>query len=307
MLRTRIAPTPSGYLHFGNAFNFMLCWLVARKANGKVLLRIDDLDTARFRPAYLEEIFRTLEWLGISYDEGPSGPEDFLENHSQQTRLPLYQDALKQLESMDDPLFACALSRAKIRQMSEAGKYPASGVHQNLSLQAPGVAWRVKTPSGNPIQFYDEAMGLCEVDLFEEMRHFVIRRKDGIISYQLASLVDDIHYGINFIVRGQDLIQSTAAQCFLADKLDLSAFRACRFYHHPLIQHPTGEKLSKSAGANSIKAWRESGKTPVLFFQWVAKVIGLEAAGVRTSGDLLAQFEMNHLQQEFEVASGPEM
>ena len=101
---SRIAPTPSGYLHLGNAFNFLFTWLVCKKLNGKLSLRIDDLDQARMRSEYLEDIFRTIDWLGISIDEGPSGPDDHLSNYSQVHRLALYEEAIQGIKTY---LFPC--------------------------------------------------------------------------------------------------------------------------------------------------------------------------------------------------------
>ena len=104
--KTRLAPTPSGYLHRGNLFSFALTWLLARKDGLQILLRIDDMDRARFRPEYLEDIFRSLDSLGINYDEGPSGPDDFHSRWSQMHRRELYDYALSQMRQ-DQLLFAC--------------------------------------------------------------------------------------------------------------------------------------------------------------------------------------------------------
>ncbi|WP_460503336.1 glutamate--tRNA ligase family protein, partial [Hymenobacter agri] len=94
---SRLAPTPSGFLHLGNAVNFVLTWLLTRRAGGTLHLRIDDLDRARLRPAYLDNIFRVIDWLGIDYDHGPTGPDDFLRHHSQLLHLPEYNRVLRRL------------------------------------------------------------------------------------------------------------------------------------------------------------------------------------------------------------------
>ncbi|RFP65784.1 hypothetical protein D0N36_07595 [Hymenobacter lapidiphilus] len=111
---SRLAPTPSGFLHLGNAVNFTLTWLLTRRAGGTLHLRIDDLDRARFRPAYLDNIFRTLAWLGLDYDHGPSGPDEFERHYSQQHRLAEYEAALQAARAAHPALFyACRCSRTE--------------------------------------------------------------------------------------------------------------------------------------------------------------------------------------------------
>jgi glutamyl-tRNA synthetase len=112
-LRTRIAPTPSGFLHAGNAVNFLITHELARAARGTLLLRIDDLDAERARPEYLDDIFRSLEWLGIDWDEGPTGPEDFLRNWSQRSRIERYSELLLGLRK-GGHLYACECSRKAV-------------------------------------------------------------------------------------------------------------------------------------------------------------------------------------------------
>ena len=119
-MKSRFAPTPSGYLHIGNGFNFVLTWLHARTRGGNILLRIDDLDKGRVRPEYVEDVFRTLDWLGLDWDEGPFGPSDLERKWSQHLRLDRYRSAIDEL-AFREIAFACALSRVQIIQ---SGGYP---------------------------------------------------------------------------------------------------------------------------------------------------------------------------------------
>ena len=241
MIITRIAPTPSGYLHQGNAFNFLLNWLLARSQGGKVLLRVDDLDAPRAKPEYVSDVFETLDWLGIDWDIGPNGPDDLASNWSQSHRLPMYHELLKKLKEQGY-LFACECSRKDL--VDSGGVYPGTCLHKNIALDAPDVAWRVKVEADAVIHFTDGWQGALQYALGQEMGSFVVRRRDGIPAYQIASLADDAHFGVNSIARGMDLLPSTAAQLYLAQLLGIDSFTQTQFYHHPLILDDNGQKLS---------------------------------------------------------------
>jgi glutamyl/glutaminyl-tRNA synthetase len=232
----RLAPTPSGFLHLGNAVNFVLTWLLTRQAGGALHLRIDDLDRARLRRPYLDNIFRVIDWLGLDYDHGPGGPDDFLRHHSQLLHLPEYNAVLRRLAQRPGLVQADARSRTN----PQAPAVP---------LATPGAAWRVQVPLRTEIRFPDGWQGPLTVPLAAKMPDFVIRKKDGVAAYQLASVVDDLRLGTTLIVRGQDLLPSTGAQLWLAGQLsETAAFNAQRvqFFHHPLLTDGRGQKLSKS-------------------------------------------------------------
>lgn len=251
----RIAPTPSGFLHIGNACNALLIWRCAQRMGGRVLLRIDDLDADRKRPEYVEEIFRVLDWLGIGWDIGPEGPDDFERNWSQHRRLPLYHALLRQL-SDSGLVYACSLSRAGIRAMTEAGQYPEAGRRQGIRMTATPdeiqltLPWRIETPE-RWFAFSDWNGRQHEVSLMAAMPDFVVRRRDGIPAYQVASVADDAHFGVSHVVRGTDLLPSTAAQLLL---MELVSVPPPQYLHHPLLTDEKGEKLSKSAGALALEA-----------------------------------------------------
>ncbi len=232
----RMAPTPSGFLHRGNILNFYLNWYAARSRGASLLLRIDDLDADRKRPEYTAGIFETLCHAGFDWDIGPGAgmtitadcTADFEVNWSQHRRLYLYHDVLARLRETG-LVFACRKSRKDVT--AAGGIYPPEFRNQGLSLDDPDVAWRIKTDGLDP-----------------SMQDFVVRRRDGLPAYQVASVADDLHFGVTHIIRGEDLEPSTQAQQWLAGVLGETGFREIRFLHHPLVRNERGEKLSKSAG-----------------------------------------------------------
>lgn len=254
-LITRLAPTPSGFLHKGNAFNFLLSCKIASQQNSKVLLRIDDLDSQRVRDEYIEDIFFSLAWLGIDWDIGPSGVEDFKKNWSQTLRIGAYQKTLQLLRD-NDLLFACNCSR---KTLSVTKIYPGNCVEKKLPLHANNLAWRIKIDSNTSVKFIDNIKGETNIDISQSIGCAVMKRRDGVPAYQIASVTDDELWGVNTIVRGEDLLLSSALQLHLAEMLNYKNFAQAKFYHHPLLVNNTGGKLSKSKGDVSLKYMRENG------------------------------------------------
>lgn len=268
--KTRIAPTPSGFLHLGNVFSFALTAWIAEQTGASVLLRIDDLDRQRVQPAYVKDIFETLRFMEIPWQQGPRDYTAFEREYSQLHRLPLYNTALEQLREKD-VLFACNCSRT---QLQSAVAYPGTCMHKAIPLTAEQVNWRLKTDAHNTIRMrtMDETM---DVRLPDAMQDFVVRKKDGYAAYQLASVVDDLYFGVDFIVRGKDLLDSTLAQLYLAAQLPANQFAATCFYHHVLLAAGGAAKLSKSAGATSVKYLRESGKKARDIYAMIAAMLGI--------------------------------
>lgn len=253
---TRIAPTPSGYIHTGNIFNFLLNWLWARSNDGKVVLRIDDGDAERKRKEYVEDIFRVLEWLGLDWDIGPSGPGDFETNWSQQKRMDLYNSILSGLAE-NNLVFGCSCSRNQICTCQQ----------KNKPLTDRNIAWKLKVEETRVIMFHDKVLGDTAIGI----QPFVIRKKDGFAAYQLCSLADDRHFAVTHICRGNDLKESTAMQLYIDSKLPHPYFNNCSFWHHPLINNINGDKLSKSAGktAQSIITTTNKEDVLALFATWL--------------------------------------
>jgi glutamyl/glutaminyl-tRNA synthetase len=291
-LKTRFAPTPSGLLHPGNGLSFIITWVLARAAGASILLRIDDLDEQRRRLAYVEDIFYTLDWLGLDYDEGPAGVDDFLAHWSQRSRMDLYLQALGRLRHTTDGLYACCCTHRQLQASAvQKGIYAGSCRRAGLSLDLPEVAWRLHVPEET--RLWCRGWGGAADQYLSPARlmgDFVVRKKDGDPAYQLSSVVDDLHFGVTAVVRGMDLLPSTAAQLYLASVLKEDVFLQLRFFHHPLLLDGAGEKLSKSQGAGSLQAWREAGHSPARLLDTAARWLGLTqpAGGLSSATALLA-------------------
>jgi glutamyl/glutaminyl-tRNA synthetase len=256
-MKTRFAPTPSGFLHLGNVYSFALTAKLARETGARTLLRIDDLDKNRVNPAYVQDIFDTLRFLDLPWDGGPSNYTEYETTYAQEHRMPLYKKALERLKT---EVFACTCSRSQVQRESGEAVYPGTCRNKGIPLDAEGVSWRLKTETPRMLT----VKGLKDeqrLSLPSSMVDFVVRKKDGFPAYQLTSLIDDLYFGIDLIVRGEDLWPSTLAQLYLAQVLGEKAFADVTFCHHPLLTEPGGGKMSKSGGATSIQYLRREGKT----------------------------------------------
>ncbi len=294
VVRSRLAPTPSGFLHLGNAFSFVLTWLLTRHHKGRLLLRIDDIDAGRKRPAYVNDIFDNLHWLGLDWDKGPKDAEDFEFSFSQLKEPRRYAQILEELWKTG-ALYVCTCSRSQVQAACMNGVYSGTCRHRNLAPDTPDAAWRVHVPENTIIAIPEYSGTVRHVPLAREMGDFVVRRKNGLPAYQVASLADDFHYGSNLIVRGVDLLPSTAAQLFLARLLPPNAFGEVVFYHHPLLRDPDGLKLSKSAGSLSLQALRQKWQSPAPLYRALAEVLQIKSGRVSNAADLLAAFSPLHL------------
>ena len=258
---TRIAPTPSGFLHLGNLFSFFITKVIAKNHKAKILLRIDDLDQERVRPEYIQDIFDTLDFMEFSYDLGPKNSEELRNEWSQVHRIESYKNILSELREKK-LIFACECSRKKIKQLNPKGSYLGHCLDRNISLEKKDVAWRLDT-------FKSESLPLIEypgigssITLPSESAFFMVRKKDGLASYQLSSLVDDIYFGVDLIIRGEDLYPSSLSQLALAFHLNKGeSFQNANFLHHRLLLDKAQEKLSKTEGAISIQYLRKNGKS----------------------------------------------
>lgn len=267
---TRIAPTPSGYLHVGNALNFILTWWIAKHYDAKLFLRIDDADHTRCRDEFLDDIFEGLEWLGIEWDEGPKNVQDFKDNFSQTKKFEHY------FQKICDPelFFSCECTRKEVAASLD-GLYPGTCESKRLAFVENKCAKRVKLIDQTCINVSGKS-----VDLSKTMGNFIIWRKDGVPSYQLTSVIDDTDMDINVIVRGEDLIESSAAQLYLARLLNISHLDKAKFIHHPLITDSSGIKLSKSnmSGLNEfhLKSLRSKGVDSSWILRRYPQFFGLE-------------------------------
>lgn len=246
----RFAPSPSGRIHLGNILCCLLAWLSVRQQGGRMVLRIEDLDTARCPRRYARQMMEDLHWLGLDWDEGPeaggsNGP------YFQSQRTEHYQAALERLEAQG-LVYPCFCTRAELHAASaphrEDGQviYPgtcrdltAAQIAQRSLHRAP--ALRLRVPE-EEIGFTDGHLGTVRENLAHSCGDFLLRRSDGMFAYQLAVVVDDAAMGITEVVRGADLLDSTPRQLYLYRLLDLTPPSFC---HVPLLLAPDGRRLSK--------------------------------------------------------------
>jgi glutamyl-tRNA synthetase len=271
---SRIAPTPSGYLHLGNAVNFLLTAWYVRSRGGKLLLRIDDMDATRCRNAYVDDVFYALEWLGIEIDEGPSGTEAFYRDYSMGRKTEYYRGELRKLEETSGLLYACECSRKTIAQYASDGIYPGLCRNSDYNLETHRSSMRIHVPDGTVIR-----VGEQSIMLDRTMGDFILWRKDGLPAYQFVSVVEDRDLGVDTLIRGEDLLVSSAAQRYLAPMMGAEAFAGATFIHHPLFTGEGGNKLSKSEGAYSLKMMGYSERAKAKVFdeaRKMARLTGIE-------------------------------
>ncbi len=270
---TRLAPTPSGFIHLGNIYSFLLTKVLAEKTGARVLLRIDDLDRDRLRPAYVSDIFDTLDFMEIGYDVGPKDPIEFEREWSQLHRMSGYREAVALLKEKQ-LLFACDCSRKKIQQLDSSGNYLGYCVDRRIPLDKKDTCLRFDTLEAGFIELKDLHGKAASFVLPPETSFFMVRKKDGDPAYQLTSLLDDLHFGVDLIVRGSDLFGSSLAQQLVADAIGQDAFKATCFHHHAVLKGPDKKKLSKTEGATSIQFLRKSGKTPTDIYRMIGEMMG---------------------------------
>jgi glutamyl-tRNA synthetase len=287
MYRGRFAPSPTGDLHLGGARTALCAWLAARASGGAFVVRVEDLDGPRTVPGAEARILEDLAWLGLTWDEGPDRGGPFAP-YRQSERRARYQAALDRL--LDERrAFFCFCSRAEVQRASQAPHGPAddgprypgtcralsrSEVAARTATRAPSVRLRVEPET---LAWTDGVCGAQADSVHETVGDFVLRRAVGIFAYQLAVVVDDAEMEISDVVRGDDLLGSTARQLLLYRALGLSP---PRFFHVPLVLGPNGTRLGKRHGAIGVRALRERGLSPERVIGILAATLGLVAPGV---------------------------
>ena len=283
----RFAPSPTGPLHLGNLRTALLAWLFARSSGARFLVRVEDLDRSRVRPGVEEAQLADLQSLGLDWD----GPVV-----RQSERMALYGRAIDSLDS-EGLLYPCYCTRAEVRTaasaphgIAAANRYPgtcrgltaAERADREASGRPPALRVRAE---GARIAFEDRLLGRFE----EETDDFVVRRNDGVPAYQLAVVVDDAAQGIDEVVRGADLVDSTPRQLLLARLLGLPE---PHYAHVPLVLGPDGGRLAKRHGAVTLDDRAARGEGPVEVRAWMARSLRLAEAGeTATLEDLLARFD----------------
>ena len=286
----RLAPSPTGLLHLGNAWAFLLAWLSARSQGGRVLLRMEDLDPQRSRPAFADAILQDLKWLGLDWDAGPDTAGEVQPAVGplvQSRRGHIYADALARLEAAG-LTYPCFCSRKELRQLASAphlGEEEAARADpcRNLDaaeqerLLAAGrhAALRLRCPE-EAIAFDDAVMGPQLFAPGDFGGDFALRRSDGVMAYQLAVAVDDGLMGVTEVVRGRDLLPSTPRQLLVMRHLGLTA---PRYAHIPLLLDAEGERLAKRHASLSLAALRAQGVAPARIVGSLARLAGINPAG----------------------------
>jgi glutamyl/glutaminyl-tRNA synthetase len=264
--RGRIAPSPTGYLHLGHARTFLIAAERARQFGGKLIFRNEDLDPDRCRAEFVSAMYEDLRWLGISWDEGPDCGGAYVP-YSQSQRRKVYLAAWKRL-SETGAIYPCTCSRKDLaasasapNDMDDEPIYPGNCRNRNdaLSFEKPaGVNWRFRVPDGEEITFNDQHLGQQRYVAGADLGDFVVWRRDDVPAYQLAVVVDDEAMKISEVVRGADLLKSTARQLLVYRALGLEV---PKFFHCDLVRDQTGQRLAKRHDALSIRRLRESGWT----------------------------------------------
>ena len=266
LYRGRMAPSPTGYLHLGHARTFLIAAERARQREGTLILRNDDLDVQRVRPAFVKAMIEDLAWLGIEWQEGPQldGNERGAEGPYWQSRRGAhYTAAFERLRAMD-AIYPCVCSRRDLQAAVHAPHaededeplYP--GTCRSRATDGRQAAWRFRVPDGETVCFEDQLLGQQEFIAGSDFGDFIIMRRDGVPSYQLACAVDDAAMRVTEVVRGRDLLRSTARQQLLLRTLGL---QPPAYAHCELVKDEHGVRLAKSSDAQSIRALRERGVT----------------------------------------------
>ena len=271
---TRIAPTPSGFLHLGNAYSFLVTKALAEKHEAKILLRIDDLDRERYRTESVTDIFESLDFLEIPIDQGPKNPAEFEKEWSQIHRMSLYEAALENVRN-SGKVFACDCSRKQIQQMDPRGYYLGYCLDRRQKLHKPDFCWRINTFESDFLELRKYPDQYTKELIPEETAFYMVRKKDGLPSYHLTSVVDDLEFGVDLIIRGQDLYPSSIAQLDLSKILGGERFTSITMHHHPILKGPEREKLSKSSGSMSLQYLRKEGKTLAEIYNQIGRMAGL--------------------------------
>lgn len=307
-VRGRLAPSPTGYAHVGNAWAFMLAWLAARAEGGQVLLRIEDIDPQRSRPEYAAAFQEDLRWLGLDWDFGPDMPDapDCPGPFEQSRRGQIYADAITRLEQAGFT-YPCFCTRKELRTLAAAphiddvgAPYPGTcrnlTIAQQEALRAKGrrACLRLRCPDGE-VSFTDAVLGPQHISFAECGGDFALRRSDGVVAYQLAVAVDDAAMGVTQVVRGRDILPSTPRQIAL---FHLLGYSAPSYAHVPLLLDDDGQRLAKRHQSLTLRHLRVMGASPRRVAGFLGQLAGLNPSGKAASpAELLSAFALARLPQ----------
>ena len=303
---TRLAPSPTGALHLGNARTFLANWLLARQNGWKIVLRIEDLDGPRIKVGADRQAIDDLRWLGIDWDEGPI---------YQSSRLEFYSKAVQQLIE-NGRAYPCICSRREIDLSASAphaedgsnvypgtcrGKFKTMDEARAATGRNPAIRFAVEQEQ---IEFIDAFAGHQTFDVQRQLGDFVISKADGTPAYQLAVVVDDAQMGVNEVVRGDDLLDSTPRQILLYRALGMAERIPC-YTHLPLVIGEDGRRLAKRHGDTRIATYRDAGVPAGRVFALMARWLGMErVSNPASAASLLDSFQLDRIPKQPIVFAG---
>jgi glutamyl-tRNA synthetase len=301
---TRLAPSPTGALHLGNARTFLVNWLLARREGWKIILRIEDLDGPRVKTKADQQAIDDLQWLGLDWNEGPV---------YQSARTDLYRAAIDRLIAAK-LAYPCICSRKDAESAASAphaedgsAVYPGTcrdrftsiDDARNASDREPAIRFRVPNEI---VEFDDGFRGTCRFDM-ARLGDFVIAKANGIAAYHLAVVIDDQAMGITDIVRGDDLLDSTARHLLLYEALGLADYLP-RWFHLPLVVGGDGRRLAKRHGDTRLEYYRRNGASPGRLRALLARWCGIECGDEIEMAELLERFSLQAVPKE-RIVFGP--
>ncbi len=285
---TRFAPSPTGYLHIGGARTALFNWLFARHNQGRFVLRIEDTDEQRSTQEMTDAILQSMEWLGLDCDEGP---------YFQSRRKDIYLSYIQKLVQ-NGKAYYCRCSPEEVEAMREQARQRGlkpkySGRCRELNLKpGPDAVIRLKAPVTGRTSFKDQVKGSISVDN-QELDDFIIQRRDGTPTYNLAVVVDDVEMGITHIIRGDDHVNNTPKQIHIYEALGI---QPPVFGHVPMILGPDRKKLSKRHGALSVEAYREMGFLPEAMVNYLVRLgWSYKDEEIFSRQDLVQKFTLDNL------------
>lgn len=300
----RLAPSPTGGLHLGNVRSFVLAWLDVRARQGRLLLRMEDLDFQRVQAHAEAQAMEDLQWLGLDWDG---------EIVHQRERQSVYAAALAELQAKG-LVYPCVCSRKDIEQAASAPHGQDGVIYPNTcrdrfrdeehARKESGVepCWRFRAPEKSITQWSDEVLGDRRCQVHQELGDFVVWKRDGQAAYQLAVVVDDIAGGVNRVLRGDDLVWSTARQLLIYEALGAAP---PHWIHVPLVVDVTGRRLAKRDGDASLRSLQASGASRSDVLRWLAQSWGVSVSAPPTQlEDLLEGFDLQRLPRRPVVWNG---
>lgn len=290
---TRLAPSPTGALHLGNARTFLACWAMARQRGWKIILRIEDLDGPRIKPGAAEQSGDDLAWLGIDWDEGPA---------LQSANGPAHRAALDRLIASGH-VYPCACTRKEIEAAASAphaddgaAVYPrtCSGRFESIAAAVAATgrqpALRFAMPDMR-FEFRDDFAGVRSFDLQKDLGDFIVAKPDGTAAYQLAVVVDDARSNVTHVIRGDDLIDSVPRQVLLYQALRMED-KIPAYTHLPLVVGPDGRRLAKRHGDTRLSTLRAAGVSADRMRSALARSLGMTVANEISAKDFVNNFDL---------------